>query len=113
MLLLDEGRIALIASLIAFCGIAVLFIFMERATEVSVPQALLEKENTLVRLQGEVENVTSNGFSICSDGVCIKVNAKKEPLSFLIRKGSQVEVTGKVKIYQMTRYIEAERIKIM
>ncbi|MEM4554559.1 MAG: hypothetical protein QXT25_01785 [Candidatus Anstonellaceae archaeon] len=113
-MLVDETKMVLAASLVALCGIAVLFLFVEHPYEVSVAQALLEQENRLVKLQGSADNLTSNGFNICSsEGLCIKVNAKEDPILFLVRKGSQVEVVGRIKAYQKTRYVEAEKIKIM
>jgi len=106
---LDERKVVLSAILAAAIGITLLFFLSETPRDASIASALVAQENSLLRLSGTVENVSSGKFSLC-ERLCISVRASGIPMASLLYNGRKAGVLGRVKEYRNSRYMEAERI---
>lgn len=108
---LDEKKVVLAASLSAVAGIALLFFMSETPKTASVAEALVAQENTLVEIRGEAANATGEKFSLC-DRLCISVRSRGIPAAQLLHDGRSAAVLGRVRAYQGSRYLEAEKISL-
>ena len=107
----DAGKMTVAAAAFALIGIAMLLFMSETAQSMSVAQASVAQDNTLVTISGTAANVTGGKFALCSK-VCISVQDGTLPLAALLSNGRQVAVTGRVQEYMGRRYIEAESIEV-
>lgn len=125
---LEEGNVTIAAAAFAIVGTLALFLLSESPQSASVAQAIVAQSNTLVKVDGEAANVTSEKFLLCQQveaglgnsgagaekaqrtRICISVRGKDLPASALLYEGKMVIVTGRVKEYKWNKYIEAEEI---
>jgi len=108
---IDEQKAAVVFSLVAVAGIALLFLLSETAAEASVAEALVAAPNSLLEISGTAANVTSEKFMLC-DTLCLSVRAKGISSAALLFDGREAVVLGRVKEYQGNRYLEAEKIML-
>lgn len=107
----DERKIVIASVCFAVIGICILFFLSETPQKVTVAQAIISDENTLVVLEGTATNITAKKFLIC-DSLCISVQKNDLPASYLIKEGDYVVIRGRVKEYYKNKYIEAEKIEV-
>ena len=107
----DAGKMTVAAAAFALIGIALLLFMSETAQSMSVAQASVAQENTLIVVGGTAANVTGGKFSLCNS-VCVSVQGGAMPSAALLSNGRQVLVTGRVQEYMGRRYIEAESIEV-
>ena len=107
----DEKKIIIASSVFAIVGILILLFISNAAVKMSVSQATVAQENTLVILEGTVANATDVKFSLC-DIACISVKGKDLPSLLLLTDGRNAVVEGRVKTYMGRRYVEAENIEV-
>ncbi|MCX8196768.1 MAG: hypothetical protein N3G80_00405 [Candidatus Micrarchaeota archaeon] len=110
MVHLDEQRIVALAAFFAIAGTFLLF--LEIPTVTTVGRALIEAENTLVRLEGYAANVTQQKFLLCQKTLCITVQARGSVAGKLVGEGQNVVVVGKIKNYRGAKYVEAQKIQL-
>lgn len=106
---IDERKAAVVFSFVAVTGIAFLFLLSETAKESSVAEALVAAPNSLLKISGRAENVTSEKFMLC-DTMCISVRTGESPSAALLYNGRAATAIGRLKDYRGSVYIEAEVI---
>ena len=109
---MDEKKIALAAAVFAVAGIALLFFLSETPREASVAEALVAQANSYLSISGTAQNVTADKFYLCQRQLCIGMKKGELVSTQLVENGDALQVLGRVKEYQGSRYFEAERIEV-
>ncbi|MCX8174950.1 MAG: hypothetical protein N3E51_01980 [Candidatus Micrarchaeota archaeon] len=108
---LDQRSIVLGAASLAAAGIALLFLMAETPRKATVAEAMIAEENSLLVIYGTAQNATFGKFMLC-DRLCILVRAGNIPSSHLLFSGRSAAVTGRVRQFRGSRYLEAEKIEV-
>ena len=108
---IDENRIIIASIVFAIVGIVLLFFLSETPQNASVASAIVSPQNSLLIVNGTVENITSDKFLLCNN-VCISVKTNGLPSALLLSKGRNASVKGRVNAYMGKTYMVAQEIEV-